>query len=304
MNRPARFLRCGRFRLSLERPLIMGIVNITPDSFSGDGVLTGGRDCVAASLERARAQREAGADILDLGAESTRPGSEPTALEEELDRLIPALEAMRDWNVPLSVDTCKPEVMQAALDAGADMVNDINALRSPGALEAVMKSDCGLCLMHMQGEPRNMQQNPTYDDVVGEVRDFLAERIRACRTAGIADERLALDPGFGFGKNLEHNLELFARLPELFLDGLPLLIGACRKRMLGEITGRPVDERLAATLATTVIAAEKGAKIIRVHDVGVTRDALAVWTAIKNAERARPMRGRHHERTGGGKFHR
>jgi dihydropteroate synthase len=285
MNRPEKFLHCGRFRLALDRPLIMGIVNITPDSFSGDGVLANGRDCVAASLERARAQWEAGADILDLGAESTRPGSDPTSPQEELDRLIPALEAMRGWGVPLSIDTYKPEVMQAALAAGADMINDINALRSPGALEAVAASDCGLCLMHMQGEPRDMQQNPRYDDVVGEVGDFLAERIRACRAAGIADERLTLDPGFGFGKNLEHNLELFARLPELFLDDLPLLVGTCRKRMLGEITGRPVDGRMAATLATTVLAAEKGAKIIRVHDVAVTKDALAVWIAIKRTER-------------------
>ena len=274
-------LACGRFRLPLNRPLIMGIVNLTPDSFSGDGL---GRD-TAAAIAHARAQWEAGADVLDLGAESTRPGSEPTSLQEELDRLLPVLEVLNDWDAPVSIDTYKPEVMRAALAAGADMINDINALRAPGALEAVAASDCGICLMHMQGEPRNMQQNPVYADVVGEVNAFLAERIHACRQAGVADDRLVLDPGFGFGKNLAHNLELFARLPELFLENLPLLVGVCRKRMLGEITGRAVNERQAATLATTVIAAEKGARIIRVHDVAMTKDVLAVWRAIKQAEK-------------------
>lgn len=274
-------LACGRFRLPLNRPLIMGIVNLTPDSFSGDGL---GRD-TAAAIAHARAQWEAGADVLDLGAESTRPGSEPTSLQEELDRLLPVLEVLNDWDAPVSIDTYKPEVMCAALAAGADMINDINALRAPGALEAVAASDCGICLMHMQGEPRNMQQNPVYADVVGEVNAFLAERIHACRQAGVADDRLVLDPGFGFGKNLAHNLELFARLPELFLENLPLLVGVCRKRMLGEITGRAVNERQAATLATTVIAAEKGARIIRVHDVAMTKDVLAVWRAIKQAEK-------------------
>jgi dihydropteroate synthase len=284
-------LRCGRFDLPLDRPLIMGIVNITPDSFSGDGVLADGtvfsgnrRDPVEVAIERARVQWEAGADMLDLGAESTRPGAQPVSLQEELARLLPVLEAVRDWKIPVSIDTYKPEVMQAALAAGADMINDINALQSPGALEIVAGSNCGLCLMHMQGEPRHMQEQPRYDDVVGEVGAFLDARIRACRMAGIADERLALDPGFGFGKNLEHNLELFARLPELFREGLPLLVGTCRKRMLGEITGRPVGERMAATLATTVLAAEKGANIIRVHDVGVTLDALSVWAAIRDRE--------------------
>jgi dihydropteroate synthase len=277
MSNTMPFLACGRFRLSLERPLIMGIVNLTPDSFSGDGL---GRD-TAAAIAHARAQWEAGADMLDLGAESTRPGSEPTSLQEELDRLLPALEVLREWNVPISIDTYKPEVMRAALAFGADMINDINALRAPGALEAVAANDCGICLMHMQGEPRHMQQNPVYADVVGEVSAFMTERVNACRAAGIADERLLLDPGFGFGKNLDHNLELFARLPELSIDNLPLLVGACRKRMLGEITGRPVNERQAATLASTVIAAEKGARVIRVHDVAITKDALAVWGAIK-----------------------
>ncbi|MDR2165949.1 MAG: dihydropteroate synthase [Zoogloeaceae bacterium] len=270
-------LRCGRFRLSLERPLIMGIVNLTPDSFSGDGL---GRNTTAA-IAHARTQWESGADMLDLGAESTRPGSEPTSLQEELDRLLPVLEVIRAWNVPISIDTYKPEVMRAALAAGADMVNDINALRAPGALDAVAASDCGLCLMHMQGEPRNMQRNPVYVDVVKEVGDFLVERVRACRKVGIADARLVLDPGFGFGKNLEHNLELFRRLPEVAPDGLPLLAGVCRKTMLGELTGRPVSERQAASLAAAVMAAQKGARIIRVHDVAAARDALTVWEALE-----------------------
>ncbi|MDR1349381.1 MAG: dihydropteroate synthase [Zoogloeaceae bacterium] len=277
---------CGRFDLSLnlpsDRPLIMGIVNLTPDSFSGDGL---GRD-TAAAIAHARAQWEAGADMLDLGAESTRPGAEPTSLQEELDRLLPVLEVVRDWKIPVSIDTCKPEVMQAALVAGADMINDINALRGPGALDAVAASDCGVCLMHMQGEPRTMQTEPVYVDVVNEVGGFLEERINACRTAGIHDERLVVDPGFGFGKTLAHNLELFAHLPELKRRGLPLLVGVCKKRMLGELTGRPVAERRAASLAAAVMAAAKGANIIRVHDVAETRDALTVWRALegKNAK--------------------
>ncbi|GHU07552.1 dihydropteroate synthase [Betaproteobacteria bacterium] len=272
-------LRCGKFLLSLERPLIMGIVNLTPDSFSGDGL---SRD-VAAAVARARVQWEAGADMLDLGAESTRPGSESTSLQEELDRLLPVLEALRDWEVPISIDTYKPEVMRAALAAGADMINDINALRAPGALEAVAAGDCGICLMHMRGEPRNMQQHPVYADVVGEVRAFLAERVIACRTAGIADDRLVLDPGFGFGKTLEHNLALLSRLHETTCEGLPILAGMSRKSMLGEITGRPLGERLSASVAAALIAANRGARILRVHDVAETRDALNVWRAVKVA---------------------
>jgi dihydropteroate synthase len=271
--------RCGKFLLSLDRPLVMGIVNLTPDSFSGDGL---GLD-VAAAVARARAQWEAGADMLDLGAESTRPGSESTSLQEELDRLLPALEALREWDVPISIDTYKPEVMRAALAAGADMINDINALRCPGALEAVAASDCGVCLMHMRGEPRNMQQRPVYADVVSEVRAFLAERVKACRTAGIDDDRLVLDPGFGFGKTLEHNLALLSRLDETSCDGLPILAGMSRKTMLGEITGRPVGERLSASVAAALIAAGRGARILRVHDVAETRDALNVWRAVAAA---------------------
>jgi len=273
---------CGRFRLPLDRPLIMGIVNLTPDSFSGDG-LQGGVDALA----YARMQWEAGADILDLGAESTRPGATPVSLQEELDRLLPVLEEVCAWDVPVSVDTCKPEVMRAALQAGAAMINDINALRAPGALEAVAASDSGLCLMHMQNEPRTMQQNPVYEDVVGEVRDFLAGRVLACREAGIAPERLLLDPGFGFGKNLQHNLTLLRHLPDLSPDALPFLVGVSRKRMIAELTGRDVAERLPGSLAAALFAAHnmKGqGLVIRVHDVAATKDALAVWSALMERE--------------------
>ncbi|MGL5631320.1 MAG: dihydropteroate synthase [Azovibrio sp.] len=269
--------RCGAHELSLTRPLVMGIVNLTPDSFSGDGLVGD----VDRAIGHALAQLEAGADILDLGAESSRPGAIPTSLEDELNRLLPVLEGLRSCRVPLSVDTYKPEVMRAALDAGADLINDINALRTPGALEAVADSNCGICLMHMQGEPLTMQSSPVYDDVVEEVRGFLQERVRACTAAGIDMNRLILDPGFGFGKTLEHNLELFSKLAGLRAEGLPVLVGVSRKSMLGLITGRSADARLAASVAAAVLAAARGASIIRVHDVAATRDALVVWSAIE-----------------------
>lgn len=268
-------LHCGKYRLSLERPLLMGIVNLTADSFSGDGLAAD----TDRALAHARAQIAAGADILDLGAESTRPGAAPATAAEELQRLLPLLAALEDCGVPLSVDTYKPEVMRAVLAAGADMINDIAALTHPGALEAVAESGCGLCLMHMQGEPCTMQQRPRYGDVVAEVRQFLAGRVAAARAAGIAPERLVLDPGFGFGKTLEHNLALLRRLPETAVEGLPVLAGMSRKSMLGAITGRPVEERLAAGLAAHLLAARRGARILRVHDVAAMRDALAVWQA-------------------------
>lgn len=269
-------LRCGKFELSLDRPLLMGIVNLTPDSFSGDGLAS---DAVRA-IEHARHQIEAGADLLDLGAESSRPGAIPTSLDEELARLLPVLDALAGCGVPISVDTYKPEVMRAALAHGASMVNDVFALRMPGALEAVAASDCGVCLMHMQGEPLTMQQNPCYGDVVGEVRDFLAARVNAAMSAGIATDRLVLDPGFGFGKTLEHNLELLRRIDEVSSEGLPLLAGISRKSMLGFITGRSVEQRLSASLSAALLAAQRGVCILRVHDVAETRDALAVWQAV------------------------
>jgi len=255
----------------------MGIVNLTPDSFSGDG-LVGNID---AAIHHARAQFEAGADILDVGAESSRPGAIPTPEAEELQRLVPVLREICTWGVPVSVDTYKPAVMRAALAAGASMINDICGLGRPAAIEAVAGSDCGVCLMHMQGEPGSMQQAPHYADVVGEVRDFLGERVEACRRAGIADERIVLDPGFGFGKSLEHNLTLFRALTAAGVDDLPLLVGVSRKSMLGAITGRPVEQRLAASLAGVLLAVQKGAGIVRVHDVAATRDVLAVLAAIE-----------------------
>lgn len=272
-------LHCAAYRLPLDRPLVMGIVNLTPDSFTGDG-LAGGGDVVARAIDHARAQWEAGADILDLGAESTRPGAIATPLQEELDRLLPVLEAIAGWGVPVSIDTYKPEVMRAAIAAGAAMINDICGLTRPGALEAVAASDVGVCLMHMQGEPGTMQVAPHYQDVAAEVAGFLAERVGACRAAGIADARIVLDPGFGFGKTLEHNLALLRDLPATSPEGLPILAGMSRKTMIGLITGRPVAERLPGSLAAALLAADGGAKIIRVHDVAATRDVLSVWQAV------------------------
>lgn len=273
-------LHCGRFRLSLERPLIMGIVNLTPDSFSGDGT---GTD-VDRAIRLARRQFEAGADILDIGAESSRPGAIQTPEDEELRRLLPVLREIVDWGVPLSVDTYKPAVMRAALDAGAAMINDISALRHHGALAAVAGSDCAICLMHMQGEPGTMQVAPHYNDVVREVRGFLAERVACCRAAGIDASRIVLDPGFGFGKSQEHNLALLRSLTATASDDLPLLVGVSRKSMLGTITGQPVDRRVAASIAAAVLAARNGAKILRVHDVEETRDALAVLAALETGD--------------------
>ncbi len=281
--------------LSPSRPLVMGIVNLTPDSFSGDGVLASRSSSGDVSAERPRtgleravahawAQIEAGADILDLGAESTRPGAAPTPEDEELRRLLPVLEALSGCGVPLSVDTYKPAVMKAALAAGAAMINDIRAFCAPGAIEAVADSDCALCLMHMQGSPQTMQEAPRYHDVVDEMRDFFTARVAALAAAGIAHERLILDPGFGFGKTREHNLALLARLDSLRVAGLPLLAGLSRKSLLGELTGRPVTERLAASVTAAVLAVERGAAIVRVHDVAATRDALTVYAAVRNAE--------------------
>lgn len=254
----------------------MGIVNLTPDSFSGDGLATDS----ARAITQARHQIEAGADLLDLGAESSRPGAIATVLDEELDRLLPVLDALAGCGVPISVDTYKPEVMSAAIAHGASMINDIYALRRPGALEVLAGSECAVCLMHMQGEPLNMQHSPAYGNVFAEVRDFLGKRVAACVAGGISLDRMVLDPGFGFGKTLEHNLELLRRFGEISCDGLPLLAGISRKSMLGAITGRPVGQRLSSSLSAALLAAQRGARILRVHDVGETRDALAVWQAV------------------------
>jgi len=272
-------LQCGRFRLNPSRdcPLIMGIVNLTPDSFSGDGL---GGDA-AAAIARARGQFEAGADILDLGAESSRPGAAPVPAAEELARLLPVLRAVRDWGVPVSVDTAKPAVMRAVLAEGAAMINDIGALQAPEALAAVAASDAAVCLMHMLNDPRTMQQNPQYGDVAVEVAAFLQARAAACEAAGIARERIVLDPGFGFGKTLEHNLALLRALPDLAAPGYPVLAGLSRKSMLGAITGREVGDRVAASTAAAMLAVQRGATIVRVHDVAATRDALSILNAVE-----------------------
>jgi dihydropteroate synthase len=265
-------LHCGRFFLSFDRPLLMGIVNLTDDSFSGDGL---GADTERAIAHGLRLKAE-GADILDIGAESTRPGAEAVTAEREIQRILPVVAGLRDCGLPLSVDTMKPAVMKAALAAGADMINDVMALRTPGAMEAIAASNAAVCLMHMQGEPRSMQADPRYGDVVTEVAEFLAERIAAAEAAGIGRERIVIDPGFGFGKTLEHNLQLLKQLDELVVPDLALLAGMSRKNMLGLLTGRPVEERLPAGIAAHLLAVRRGARILRVHDVAAMRDALAV----------------------------
>lgn len=270
-------LRCGRFTLSLDRPLIMGIVNVTPDSFSDGGQFSDTRRAVEHGLQLIAE----GADILDIGGESTRPGAAPVPVTEELARVIPVLEGLASSNVPLSIDTQKPGVMRAAVAAGADMVNDVNALLAPGAMEALAGTQVAVCLMHKQGDPQSMQRNPSYADVVVDVRSFLLQRIAAAQEAGIGRDRIVIDPGFGFGKNLEHNLELLRRLQELVGLGFPVLAGLSRKSMLGRITGGEVGERLYASVAAAVVAVTKGARIVRVHDVKATRDALAVVNAVE-----------------------
>jgi dihydropteroate synthase len=256
----------------------MGVVNITPDSFSD-----GGRFLEpAAAIAHAQQLIEEGADLLDLGAESSRPGAAAVvSVEEELRRLLPVLRGLRDAPVPVSVDTVKPEVMRAALAEGASMINDINALRAPGALAAVAATGAAVCLMHMQGTPGTMQQQPRYADVVAEVKVFLLERVEAACAAGIPLQRISIDPGFGFGKTLEHNLELLRQLQEFDALGVPVLAGWSRKSSLGKITGKPAGDRLAASIAAALIAAQNGAAILRVHDVAATRDALAVLAAVE-----------------------
>lgn len=274
-------LRCGKYHFDLARPLVMGIVNVTPDSFSD-----GGRHASAAqAIAHARKLLEDGADILDIGGESTRPGAAEVSVQEELDRVLPVIEGLQGAGVPLSIDTWKPEVMRAALAAGACLVNDVNALLAEGALAAVAQSDAAVCLMHKQGTPQTMQQQPEYRDVVAEVSAFLQERIRASEAAGIARERICIDPGFGFGKTLEHNLALLRGIPELMTLGVPLLAGLSRKSMLGAITGRGVDERLAASVASAMLAVQQGAAIVRVHDVRETVDALKILNAMNESER-------------------
>ena len=269
--------KAGRFSLDLGRPLVMGIVNATPDSFS-DG---GEHADPASAIGHARRLVEAGADILDIGGESTRPGSRRVPHDEEWARIGPVLEETVRWGVPISVDTYRPETMRRALDLGADIVNDIRALRMPGAEEVVAASTAGVCLMHMQGDPGTMQRAPHYERVVDEVRDFLVERAAALQARGVGAERIVLDPGFGFGKTLEHNLDLALGLPALAAEGYPLLVGVSRKSMIGGVLGRPVSDRLVGSVAAALACIAGGARIVRVHDVGATVDAVKVWSALR-----------------------
>jgi len=269
-------LRCGGFTFTLDRPLVMGVVNVTPDSFSDGGRLATAQD----AIDHARRLHDEGADLLDVGGESTRPGATAVALDEERRRVLPVVEALAREGLAVSVDTQKPEVMRDAVAAGAVLVNDVNAFQAPGALEAVAATQAAVCVMHMQGSPGTMQQDPRYADVVAEVRGFLADRVEALCSAGIAADRIVVDPGFGFGKTQDHNLELLRQLGRFRGLGAAVLAGLSRKSMLGRITGREAGDRLAASVAAALIAVQHGARIVRVHDVAATRDALAVWNAV------------------------
>lgn len=254
----------------------MGVINVTPDSFSDGGLYLN----TAAAVAHARQLIDEGADLLDIGGESTRPGAVPVTLDEERRRVLPVLEALADAGVPLSIDTQKPELMREAITAGAAMINDVNGFQAPGALDAVAGGNCAICIMHKQGDPQTMQRSPQYADVVMEVRDYLRQRIAAAEQAGIARERMVVDPGFGFGKTLNHNLELLQRLDEIAAPGVPVLAGLSRKSMIGKLTGRDSGDRLAGSVAAALFAVQRGAAIVRVHDVAATRDAFAVWSAV------------------------
>lgn len=270
---------CGHFRLNFDTPKVMGIVNVTPDSFSDGGQF----DQVDAAVTHALDLIAQGADVLDIGGESTRPNATPVTLSEELQRVIPVIEALiaRNISVPISIDTYKPAVMRAAIAAGASIVNDIRGLQEEGALEAVVNSDAGVCIMHMQGTPQTMQIAPHYADVVSEVKEFLRVQRDACLSAGMKPERIMLDPGFGFGKTRAHNIALAKELPELLDLNCPLLVGLSRKSVLGQMTGNDVDARLHASVAAAVISAMKGAHLLRVHDVKATVEALKVVSALQ-----------------------
>ena len=278
---PKPSLNCRGRILILDRPRIMGIVNVTPDSFSDGGSFADTEAAVAHAL----ALVDAGADLLDVGGESTRPGAQPVTVDEELRRVIPVIEALVErCQVPISIDTSKAAVMRAAVAAGAGLINDVFALRQPGALDAAADSGAAICLMHMQGEPGHMQQAPNYEDVCGDIARFLTDRILACQFAGIDKKRIAIDPGFGFGKTLQHNLELLARLDSFAVLGCPILVGVSRKRMIAALTGRElINERIHGSVAAALIAVQRGASIVRAHDVAATRDALAVWQAVSAA---------------------
>ena len=282
---PDTYLQCGRYRLKISgpsfRPLVMGVLNVTPDSFSDGGRFSS----LDAAITQAELMIGSGVDIIDIGGESTRPGSPPLSIEEELRRVMPVLYALRDCGKPISVDTRRPEVMQEAMIAGVDMINDITGFRDEDSLSLLRDSDCALCIMHMQGTPQTMQHDPSYDDVVREVSEFLAHRADAAVSEGIDSRRLCVDPGFGFGKTLEHNLALLANVERIQLElGLPLLVGLSRKGMIGKLTDKPVEQRMAGSIAAALYAIAQGARIVRVHDVAETVDAINVWQAAKNAE--------------------
>ncbi len=271
-------LDCAGRALDLARPQVMGIVNVTPDSFSDGGRYRNPRH----AIDHALALAEAGAAVLDIGGESTRPGAAAVSAAEEIDRVVPVIETLHSQcDLPLSVDTSKPEVMRAAVAAGAGLINDVRALNEPDALTVAAQCDVPVCLMHMQGEPRTMQQAPVYRDVVAEVRDFLAKRVAACAAAGIPRERIVIDPGFGFGKNLDHNLQLLRGLTEFRDMGLPILVGLSRKSLIGTLLDRPVEQRLIGSVTLAVLAAWLGAALIRVHDVRETVDALKIVAAVQ-----------------------
>jgi dihydropteroate synthase len=270
--------QCGRFEFPLDRPVLMGVINVTPDSFSD-----GGQHVAAeAAIKHARQLIKQGARIIDIGGESSRPGAEPVLAKRELDRIMPVLESLRHADVALSVDTSKPEVMKVTLDAGADIINDITGFKDPKAQALVAEHGrCGVCVMHMQGEPRSMQQAPVYDDVTAQVFGWLAQQAQHLVELGVSASRLSLDPGFGFGKNIDHNYQLLRDLDRLVALGYPVLIGVSRKSMIGAVTGRPVDQRLAGSLAGVIAGVYRGARIVRVHDVGATKEALDVWQAVE-----------------------
>lgn len=271
---------CGRFEFNLERPILMGIVNVTPDSFS-DG---GQHDQTETAIAHARQLIAQGAQILDIGGESTRPGADPVTLEMELARIMPVLDAVKDSGAAISIDTCKAEVMRAALAEGADMINDVTGMRAAQARAVVAQHpNCGVCVMHMQGEPRTMQQNPQYENVVREVHQALLHQAHTLQESGVDRSRISIDPGLGFGKTLAQNYQLIAELETIAASGYPVVFGASRKSMLGAVTGQSVDQRLAGSLAAALAGVAHGAKVLRVHDMAETRDALMVWQAVKNS---------------------
>ena len=274
--------RCGRFLFDFtkrKRPIVMGILNATPDSFSDGGKYRTAKDAIA----QAEQMIADGVDLIDIGGESTRPGAEPVSLQEELDRVLPVIEGLKDCGIPLSIDTYKAQTMRESLRAGVDCINDIWALRQDGAVGAVLEnSSCGIILMHMQRDPLTMQFNPEYHDVIAQVKAFLKERADLLLSKGVGQDRIAIDPGFGFGKNLEHNLQMLAQFQAFSSLGYPVLAGISRKSMLGKVTGKDTDERLAPSIAAAVMSADRGASIVRVHDVAQTVDALKLWEAVIN----------------------